>query len=137
MDLGDRRGGRGRVGAGAAGGVQPGARVGAAGEPGGLRRHVGLATGVSGFLGGALAGPLLLALQRVDVTVLGARPSAYVWLFAVALVLRTQGWWWLRGVPEEGAGRPGLLLRAPRLGLRGPRLGPRGGWPRRRGALRG
>ncbi|MFU8888128.1 MAG: MFS transporter [Trueperaceae bacterium] len=81
---------------------------------------LGLATGVSGFLGGAIAGPLLLALQRLDVTVLGARPSGYVWLFAVALLLRTQAWWWLRSVPDDGGGRPGLLLRDLGAGLRGP-----------------
>jgi MFS family permease len=88
---------------------------------------LGLATGISGFLGGALAGPLLVILQRLDVTVLGARPSGYVWLFAVALVLRTQAWWWLRPVPDDGAGRPGLLLNGMRTGLRG----------RWRGVLRG
>ena len=80
---------------------------------------LGLATGLSGFLGGSLAGPLLVALQGVDATVLGARPSGYVWLFAVALVLRTQAWWWLRPVPDDGAGRPGLLLRGRRTSLRG------------------
>lgn len=84
---------------------------------------LGLATGMSGFIGGALAGPLLVALQGLEVAVLGVRPSGYVWLFAVALLLRTQGWWWLRSVPDDGAGRtllppgarwPGLRLRAAR-----------------------
>ena len=81
---------------------------------------LGLATGLSGFLGGALAGPLLVALQRTQVPALGDAWSGYVGLFAVALLLRTQAWWWLRPVPDDGAGRS---LLPP---------GGRWGWPRLR-----
>ena len=59
----------------------------------------GLAAGVAGFAGGALAGPLLVFLQGFEVPAFGTTWTGYHWLFTVAAVLRMQGWWWLRSVP--------------------------------------
>ena len=91
---------------------------------------IGLATGLAGFAGGALAGPLLVLLKGFEVPAFGTTWTGYHWLFTIALLLRSQAWWWLRGVPEEGVGRPGDLLR-------GVRFGPRGVWSRWRGSRTG
>ena len=61
----------------------------------------GVGTGVAGFLGGAVSAPLLLFLQQHPFTVVDATWTGYHSLFAVALVLRTNAWWWLRSVPER------------------------------------
>ena len=63
-----------------------------------------LGTGVAGFAGGALSGPLLVFLERFEGTAFGVPWTQYHWLFAIAAVLRMQAWWWLRSVPER---RPG------------------------------
>ena len=61
----------------------------------------GLAAGVAGFAGGALAGPLLMFLQGFETPAFGTTWTGYHWLFTVAAVLRMQGWLWLRSVPES------------------------------------
>jgi MFS family permease len=70
----------------------------------------GLAAGVAGFTGGALAGPLLVFLQGFETPAFGTTWTGYHWLFTVAAVLRMQGWLWLRSVPND---RP-RAGRAPR-----------------------
>jgi MFS family permease len=73
-----------------------------------------LATGIAGFVGGALAGPLLVALQRFDTTLFGAAWTSYHWLFAISGVLRMFAWILLRPVPEAEAWRTRDLLRSMR-----------------------
>ncbi|MDA0700092.1 MAG: hypothetical protein O3A02_02640 [bacterium] len=58
-----------------------------------------LGTGVAGFVGGALSGPLLLFLQRFEAEVLGAPWTGYHSLFLVSGILRMTAWWWLLSVP--------------------------------------
>lgn len=62
---------------------------------------VGVATGAAGFAGGAVSGPLLIFLQGYEWQLFGATWNGYHSLFAIAAVTRSQGWWWLRSVPEH------------------------------------
>lgn len=77
-----------------------------------------LGTGIAGFLGGASSGPLLLALTRLEGTLVLAPWSGYTALFVIAAVLRLQAWWFLRPIGW-------------------PRRRPRSVRVRRRAALRG
>lgn len=61
----------------------------------------GVGTGVAGFLGGVVSAPLLLFLQQHPFTVLGTPWTGYHSLFAIALLVRVNAWWWLRSVPER------------------------------------
>jgi len=78
-----------------------------------------LGTGVAGFLGGVLSGPLLVALRRFEAPAFGGTWTAYHWLFAVSGVLRMLAWAWLRRVPEADAWRTRDLLRSMRTGWKG------------------
>ena len=89
-------------------------------------------TGVAGFVGGLISGPLLELYRAIDPATTGW--TAYHTLFATSAVLRMLAWTLLRRVPEEGAWRTRDLLnevrlrrtRAPRPPLRWPiRLGRR------------
>jgi MFS family permease len=78
-----------------------------------------LATGISGFLGGLLSGPLLSALSQLEFTLGGVRWSAYHWLFLLSGIARAQAWRFLRGVEETNAWRTRDVLRQLRFGWRG------------------
>ncbi len=73
-----------------------------------------LATGLAGFLGGVLSGPLLLGFQGLT----SASPGwvAYAWLFTLSGVLRACTWVLLRRVPEANSWRTRELLRSMRTG---------------------
>lgn len=78
-----------------------------------------LGTGVAGFVGGALSGPLLVFLQRFETPAFGSTWSAYHWLFVISGVLRASAWLLLRSVPEAEAWRTRDLLRTMRTGWKG------------------
>ena len=78
-----------------------------------------LATGVAGFLGGALSGPLLLGFQGLASSAGSPSWAAYAWLFALSGVLRAMTWTLLRRVPEANAWRTRELLRSMRTGWKG------------------
>ncbi len=78
-----------------------------------------LGTGLSGFLGGVLSGPLMLWFGRFEGPFLGADWTAYHWLFLTSGLLRMMAWVWLRSVPEAHAWRTRDLLRAMRTGWKG------------------
>ena len=90
-------------------------------------------TGVAGFVGGLVSGPLL-ELYRALGPVMGVSTwgwTAYHSLFATSVVLRAIAWVLLRRVPEEGAWRTRDLLNLANLRhLRVPR--PPLHWPFRR-----
>ncbi|WP_424951907.1 MFS transporter [Deinococcus sp.] len=92
-------------------------------------------TGVSGFIGGLVSGPLLELYRAIRPAATGW--TAYHTLFATSAVLRMLAWTLLRRVPEEGAWRTrDLLSRAHLTRLSMPRPPLR--WPRqmRLGRLR-
>ena len=78
-----------------------------------------LATGVAGFLGGALSGPLLLGFQGLASSAGSPSWAAYAWLFTLSGVLRAMTWVLLRRVPEANAWRTRELLRSMRTGWKG------------------
>jgi len=78
-----------------------------------------LATGVAGFAGGALSGPLLIAFQAANASLGGAGWVAYAWLFTLSGVLRAMAWVLLRRVPEANAWKTRDLLRSMRTGWKG------------------
>jgi MFS family permease len=78
-----------------------------------------LATGLAGFAGGALSGPLLLGFQGLAGAWGGPSWSAYAGLFALSGVLRACAWLLLRRVPEANAWRTRELLRSMRTGWKG------------------
>ena len=72
-----------------------------------------LVTGVAGFLGGVVSGPLLVWFQGMG----GAEPSGwtgYHTLFAVSGLGRATAWIWLRRVKETTAWRTRDMLKAVR-----------------------
>lgn len=78
-----------------------------------------LGTGMAGFLGGVLSGPLLVFLQRFEGPFLGGTWTGYHWLFVVSGVLRATAWVLLRPVAEAEAWRTRDLLRSMRTGWKG------------------
>ena len=78
-----------------------------------------LGTGVAGFVGGALSGPLLVFLRGFETQAFGTTWTAYHWLFAISGVLRMLAWVLLRSVPEADAWRTRDLLRSMRTGWKG------------------
>ena len=78
-----------------------------------------LTTGLAGFVGGALSGPLLLAFQWLTSAAGGEGWTAYACLFALSGVLRAFAWVLLRRVPEANAWRTRELLRSMRTGWKG------------------
>jgi MFS family permease len=75
-----------------------------------------MVTGVAGFVGGALAGPILLGLRALEASAFPAPWSAYHALFALSGLLRMTAWVLLRKVPEARAWRTRDLLRHVRTG---------------------
>ena len=78
-----------------------------------------LTSGVAGFLGGALSGPLLIGFQSLSGSLGHDGWVAYGALFALSGVLRAFTWVWLRRVPEANAWRTRELLRSMRTGWKG------------------
>lgn len=78
-----------------------------------------LATGVAGFLGGVVSGPLLVLLTPLGFEVGGALWTGYHWLFALSGVGRMNAFWLLRPVKETNAWRTRDVLRHLRSGWRG------------------
>jgi MFS family permease len=78
-----------------------------------------LGTGVSGFVGGVLSGPLLVFLARFEMPAFGSTWTAYHWLFVLSGVLRATAWILLRPVTEAESWRTRDLLRSMRTGWKG------------------
>lgn len=78
-----------------------------------------LVTGLAGFVGGVLAGPLLTLMRPIAIDVFGGVWTGYHTLFALSGLLRTQAWRLLRPVQESDAWRTRDVLRAMRSGWRG------------------
>lgn len=78
-----------------------------------------LGTGVSGFVGGVLSGPLLVFLARFEMPAFGSTWTAYHWLFVLSGVLRATAWILLRPVSEAESWRTRDLLRSMRTGWKG------------------
>ncbi|HZJ10494.1 MAG TPA: MFS transporter [Trueperaceae bacterium] len=77
-----------------------------------------LVSGVAGFVGGVLSGPLLLFLSGLDYRWLPAGWSGYHSLFAISGIGRMLAWAWLRRVKEANAWRTRDLLRSVRSAWR-------------------
>jgi MFS family permease len=78
-----------------------------------------LASGVAGFVGGFISGPLLLLLQPLEtVSLFGVPLTPYYALFALSGLARSQAWRLLRSVQETNAWRTRDLLRQMRHGWR-------------------
>ncbi len=71
-----------------------------------------VASGVAGFAGGALSGPLLTFFQGLDYGRLPGGWSGYHTLFALSGLGRMLAWIWLRPVDEERSWRTRDLLRS-------------------------
>jgi hypothetical protein len=78
-----------------------------------------LTSGVAGFVGGALSGPLLVGFQSLSGGLGNDGWVPYAWLFALSGVLRAFTWVLLRRVPEANAWRTRELLRSMRTGWKG------------------
>jgi MFS family permease len=78
-----------------------------------------LTSGVAGFIGGLLSGPLMLLLRPLaSVELLGVQLTPYYGLFLMSGVGRSQAWRLLRHVKESNAWRTRDLLRQMRHGWR-------------------
>ena len=77
-----------------------------------------LVTGVAGFVGGALSGPLLALFQTLPAPAFASDWSGYHTLFAVSAVGRVFAWVLLRRVTEAHAWRTRDLLRTARTAWR-------------------
>ena len=77
-----------------------------------------LVTGIAGFVGGVLSGPLLTGFALLEFRLWGLEWNAYHWLFLLSGVARAQAWRLLRGVQETNAWRTRDLLRHIRFGWR-------------------
>ncbi len=77
-------------------------------------------TGLAGFAGGSLSGPLLTAFQGLDYSVAGW--NGFHTLFAVSGIGRMAAWVLLRGVHEPNAWRTRDLLRRARTVWKGSSL---------------
>jgi MFS family permease len=77
------------------------------------------ATGVAGFVGGTLSGPLLLLLSRLEGELLGFTWTGFHSLFLLSGALRMQAWRLLKPVEETNAWRTRDVLRQVRFAWRG------------------
>ncbi len=77
-----------------------------------------LGTGIAGFLGGVLSGPLLTIFKGLEFDFAGLTWTGYHTLFLVSGVGRSQAWRLLRHVKEADAWRTRDLLREIRTGWR-------------------
>ena len=78
-----------------------------------------LVTGLAGFAGGLLSGPLLTLFKQLEFNLGGLHWSAYYWLFALSGLVRAQAWRLLRRVEETNAWRTRDVLRQLRPNWRG------------------
>lgn len=78
-----------------------------------------LASGLAGFLGGLLSGPLLDLLRPLEFGLFGAKWTAFHSLFVVSGLARSQAWRLLRPIREAEAWRTRDVLRTIRFGWRG------------------
>jgi MFS family permease len=78
-----------------------------------------LVTGLAGFLGGVLSGPLFLLFQATQMTIGNYQWTPYHTLFALSGLLRMMGWIFVRPVEETHAWRARDVLRQVRFGWRG------------------
>ncbi len=78
-----------------------------------------LVTGLAGFAGGLLSGPLLTLFGRLEFDLGGVHWNAYYWLFAVSGLARAQAWRLLRRVEETNAWRTRDVFRQLRPTWRG------------------
>ena len=77
------------------------------------------ATGVAGFAGGLLSGPLLVLFSRLEPSFWGVTWTGFHSLFLLSGLLRLQAWRLLRPVQETRAWRTRDVLRTVRTGWRG------------------
>lgn len=77
------------------------------------------ATGIAGFAGGLLSGPLLMLFSRLEPSILGFTWTGFHSLFLLSGILRLQAWRFLRPVQETNAWRTRDVLRLVRFGWRG------------------
>ena len=70
-----------------------------------------LMTGISGFIGGALAAPLLGFLDQFPQDIGGKEWVGYHWLFLISMLLRMQAWQLLKPIHEDDAWRTRDVLR--------------------------
>lgn len=77
-----------------------------------------LVSGLAGFVGGVLSGPLLTLFQDAQLHLFGLTWTGYHWLFLVSGVGRSQAWRLLRPVHESESWRTRDLLREMRTGWR-------------------
>lgn len=75
-----------------------------------------LVTGVAGFLGGVVSGPLLVWFQGIETLAEPSGWTGYHTLFAVSGVGRATAWIWLRRVKETRAWRTRDMLMAVKPG---------------------
>lgn len=78
-----------------------------------------LVTGIAGFVGGLLSGPLLTLFGNYELLTAQISWTRYHWLFVLSGVLRANSWILLRRVKETNAWRTRDVLRAIRVGSRG------------------
>lgn len=70
------------------------------------------ASGLAGFAGGLLSGPLFTLFQGLELRLGGLQWTAYHWLFLASGLLRAGAWRFLRPVFEDRAWRTRDLLRS-------------------------
>jgi MFS family permease len=83
-------------------------------EPGQRSAYIGMhmmAVGIAGFIGGALAGPVLEAIKSYDLHIWGYHWSGYHWIFTISIILRIGALFLLRRVTESQSWRTRDLLR--------------------------
>lgn len=78
-----------------------------------------LVTGIAGFLGGVLSGPLFTLFQVTSFSIRGYDWTAYHTLFALSGLLRMQAWRFVRPLQETHSWRARDVLKQVRFGWRG------------------
>jgi MFS family permease len=71
-----------------------------------------LTSGLAGFLGGVIAGPLVKIFRDYEFLLFGYEWSGYHWLFLISMVLRSMAFLFVRQVMEAKAWRTRELLRS-------------------------
>lgn len=78
-----------------------------------------LVTGLAGFAGGLMSGPLLNFFSGHAMLIGSFRWTGYHWLFTLSGLLRCGAWLFLRNVHEEGAWRARDVMSLPMRRMRG------------------
>ncbi len=78
-----------------------------------------LVTGMAGFIGGLLSGPLLTLLTPLEFSLGSMRWTGYHWLFLISGLARSQAWRLVRLVKETSAWRTRDVLKEIRFAWRG------------------